>query len=274
MVSFYKAQALGNDFVIIENPSKIIFSPQLIRQLCNRKYGIGCDQLIIYQLVTPHTFKVKFFNADGSSANACGNGSRALAKLLFQKFDPMDNNLFFHTAGGILKVRKDKNDQFYIEFPPPEFGWKEIPQTVPYLHALPIQEGQISPYYTINVGNPHLVAFFETLETIDINGGAVLEHHPLFPERINVSFAQVINVNRIRLKVWERGSGFTGACGTAACATVVIATREAMTKGDVIVHQEGGDLSINWKKDLSIEMAGPATLTFKGKIDFSLLGYK
>lgn len=273
MVLFYKAQGLGNDFVIFEAPQNLLLSPGLIQRIADRKRGVGCDQVIIYNKISATEYSVRFYNSDGSEVSSCGNGSRALGKLLFDQEKPSDQMLTFHTKGGLLSVYKQAGNLIQIILPAPKFHWNDIPQRYEDLHELPIQEGQVSPYYTINVGNPHLVAFFENLSLIDIRTtGLFLEHHPLFPERINVSFVEVKDKHRLKLEVWERGSGFTGACGTAACATAVLATQHKLTHGPVIVEQSGGDLLIEWQENRSILMTGPAVIVFRGELDFSSLG--
>lgn len=272
MVSFYKAQGLGNDFVIFEAPQNLLLSPSLIQRIADRKRGVGCDQVIIYNKIATTEYSVRFYNSDGSEVSACGNGSRALGKLLLDQESQIDQLLTFHTKGGLLNVCKQPGNQVQVTLPPPKFHWTDIPQRHEDLHELPIQEGQISPYYTANVGNPHLIAFFENISLLNVKEiGPFLEHNPLFPERINVSFAEVKDRHRIKLAVWERGSGFTGACGTAACATATLAIQHQLATGAVIVEQSGGDLLIEWQENQSILMTGPAIIVFQGKLDFSNL---
>lgn len=271
MIVFYKAHGSGNDFVIFESPRNFILSPRLICKIADRRQGIGCDQVIVYHRLTPTAFSVRFYNADGSEAAACGNGSRALGKLLFKLQPEGEQTLTFHTAGGVLNIEQQPDGQILVKLPPPKFHWTQIPQQQEGLHDLPIQEGQISPYYTVNVGNPHLISFFENIDLIDIkNIGCLLEAHSLFPQKINVSFAQILEPSLLKLIVWERGSGFTGACGTAACATAVVAIQQGLAANCVSVKQSGGDLLINWQNDGSILMTGPAVITFHGELDLSI----
>lgn len=271
MISFYKAQGLGNDFVIFEAPQNLLLSPQLIQQIADRKHGVGCDQVVIYTRLSAVEYVVRFYNADGGEVSSCGNGSRALGKLLFNQ-EQSGQTLTFHTKGGLLSVCEQAKGQIQVTLPPPKFHWTDIPQRHEALYDLPIQEGQISPYYTINVGNPHLVAFFEKISLIDIRkAGMFLEHHPLFPERINVSFVEIKDKHHLKANVWERGSGFTGACGTAACAVAVLAIHHKFAEGYVIVEQSGGDLLIEWPENHSILMTGPAAIVFRGEVDFSSL---
>lgn len=270
MISFYKAHGLSNDFVIFETPQNLILSPRLLCKIADRRQGIGCDQIIVYHHVSSTVLNVRFYNADGSEAPACGNGSRALGKLLFTQQGLQ--SLSFQTAGGVLTVKQQSDGQIQVKLPAPKFHWTHIPQQQEDLRDLPIQEGQISPYYTVNVGNPHLVSFFENIDLVDVAYiGPLLEVHPLFPQRINVSFAQIIDQNSVKLTVWERGSGLTGACGTAACATVVLGMQQGWVTGPVRVHQPGGDLLIDWQNDESILMTGTAVITFRGELDLGAI---
>lgn len=268
MISFYKAHGLGNDFVIFEAPRTMLWPPPIIRKIADRRHGIGCDQVIVYHPTSSQTYHVRFYNSDGSEAAACGNGARALGKLLFELNKENLQVLYLQTAGGMLELIMQPDHQIQVKLPPPKFHWTQIPQLQEELHQLPIQDGQISPYYTVNIGNPHLVAFFENIDLIEVETlGQLLENNQLFPQRINVSFAQIINEDQIKVSVWERGSGLTGACGTAACATAVIAIQQGLVLGPIVVQQLGGNLLIDWQKDLSIMMSGAAVITFQGEID-------
>ncbi len=272
MITFYKAHGLGNDFVIFETPQNLILSPRLLCKIADRRHGIGCDQIIVYHHLSPTMVNVRFYNADGSEAAACGNGARALGKLLFIQQTEGFQPLTFQTAGGVLIVKHQSDGQIQVKLPAPNFHWMQIPQRQEGLHDLPIQEGQISPYYTVNVGNPHLISFVENVDLVEVELiGPLLEVHPLFPQRINVSFAQIMNDHLIKLVVWERGSGFTGACGTAACAAVAVGIQQELIAGAVQVQQPGGNLLIDWQEDRPILMSGTAAITFRGELDFGAL---
>lgn len=273
MITFYKAHGLGNDFVIFEAPQNLILSPRLLCKIADRRHGVGCDQIIVYHHLSPTMVNVRFYNADGSEAAACGNGARALGKLLFTQQTEGFQPLIFQTVGGTLIVKHQQDGQIQVKLPAPIFHWMQIPQQQEGLHDLPIQEGQISPYYTVNIGNPHLISFVENVDLVDIGCiGSLLEIHPLFPQRINVSFAQIMHDHLIKLIVWERGSGFTGACGTAACAAVVVGIQQGLIAGSVHVQQPGGNLLINWQEDETILMSGTAVIVFRGELDFRVLG--
>lgn len=271
MVLFVKAHGLGNDFVIIKKLDTFLITPLLIRKIADRKRGVGCDQVIFYSYSTDQTYEVSFFNADGSEAEACGNGTRALALLLFREGASASKVLNFKVKNNSLKVKQLSQTQIEVELENPKFHWQEIPQAKDNLMELPIQEGQISPYYAVNIGNPHLIAFVENLDHIDLAKiGPVLESHSLFPQRINVTFAEIISSHQLKIAVWERGSGLTEACGTAACAATVVAIEEGIAKGPVMVSQKGGELAIDWNKG-PIKMAGVAVISYRGELDLSSL---
>lgn len=273
-IPFIKAQALGNDFVMIQSDAGMPdLTPELIRNLADRRRGIGCDQVVEY---APFSLKgadrngvadlgggiwnihVTFYNADGSKAQACGNGSRALANYLFTTLN-YPSPLILQTKGGDLKAEKICNKIVALTYPEPKqtYHWD--------LTALPQTFSQHSPYQTINVGNPHLICFVEDLSQIDVlSQGPLLENNPIFKnEGINVSFAQILDKRSIKLAVWERGAGFTGACGTAACATMGAAFSLGLVDDTVTIHQQGGELGLTWK-DGVFKLEGPAETVFTG----------
>lgn len=250
-IAFVKAQALGNDFIIIEGEA---LSEEAIRHLADRRFGVGCDQVIFYQRTQDTgVVNVQFFNADGSQANACGNGSRTLLMLLAHGSSV--------SRSFTLQVGERRlNSQYNNEVATVNMGHAQIFEV-----KAPFIAHQVGEWCGVDVGNPHLIAFVEDLNIIDIAEiGPILENHPSFPQRVNVSVAQ-IDKGRILLKTWERGAGYTGACGTAACATVFLAAARGMGSGEITVTQQGGDLTITSTEN-GILMAGTAKLVFKGEI--------
>jgi diaminopimelate epimerase len=244
--SFIKAQALGNDFVIIEGHPCSLEKIQLI---AHRRLGIGCDQVIFFQRDIDETVvDVQFFNADGTEAEACGNGSRALVACLdfpHLTLRTKTRHLNCTYANGVAVIN---------------MGHALISDVEAFLLT-----NQVETWNSVDVGNPHLIAFVEDIEQIDIvTLGPLLENHPTFPERVNVSVAQ-IQSEKILLKTWERGAGYTGACGTAACATTGLAYAKGLISSSILVAQPGGDLIVT-PTDQGIWMAGPATVVFKGEI--------
>lgn len=246
-INFIKMEALGNDFVII--PSCVDLSTDQIKSICNRRYGIGCDQLII---ITDSKFadcKMMIFNNDGSEAGACGNATRAVAKLLKKESGNIE-------IGGRIFAFEIKEECI------------EINMGVPILVSLePITfpEYKLSGY-EISVGNPHFVVIVPELDPNMIrNIGPKISSHSYFSNGVNVNFARVLNNHTVKLKVWERGSGETLACGSGACATTYMLHKLGMCNNSAIVKQQGGSLHISVQND-QILMQGSANLVFEGNI--------
>jgi diaminopimelate epimerase len=257
-IPFTKAQALGNDFVLMES---LPLNPERINHIADRRLGIGCDQVIFFQAAseTPPHVCVQFYNADGSEAEACGNGSRALVTLLAQRNgDNPQPSITLRTKNRDLAGQYDKDS-----------GMAAIHMGLAHISEVeaPLLPGQLGSWGAVDLGNPHLIAFVADLNLIDlISIGPSLENHPAFPNRTNVSVAQVQD-GKIFLQTWERGAGYTGACGTAACATVALAHERGLIDGKTQVFQKGGDLWIT-PSPRGIHLSGPATITFHGEIEF------
>lgn len=266
IIPFVKAQALGNDFVLISRQDYDNFDRHHVANWADRKLGIGFDQLVIYDHHHPQQAYVWFYNSDGSSSDACGNGSRCLVSyLLCQK--PAGSKIELQTPNKTLHGEKidDVYIQLYMGYP--AFEWHHIPQASPSLAGLRRPEGLIKEPITVNVGNPHVIFFVEDLRSVPVDElGPLIEHSDLFPERINVSFAQIISPTHIELRVWERGAGLTQSCGTGACATAVVAMAHQLCGYEVVVHQPGGSLRILWQPGNEILMIGPAEVVFAGTI--------
>ena len=260
-IPFIKAQGLGNDFVMIsQGPETPDLTPERIVKISNRRHGIGCDQVILFQLPEEGMdpiVQVTFFNADGTQAQACGNGSRALANYLLNDLN-YASPLILQTKNADITAEMSGSFVTLI-YPDPQLttDWD--------VSLLPLMKGQSQPYQTVDVGNPHLVCFVEDLSKIEVTEqGLFLENQTIFLGKgINVSFAQIVNRNTIKLRVWERGAGFTGACGTAACATMAAAFMFGLVDDSVVVYQDGGDLLISWTDGI-FKMQGPAKTVFVG----------
>jgi diaminopimelate epimerase len=264
-VPFIKAQALGNDFVLVHQRDFNDHFQNTVKALADRRLGIGFDQLIVYDHPDKHQALVKFYNADGSQAEACGNGSRCLIAYLLKEA-PFGSELELKTVERTLLGKKIDQETVQISMGEPNFDWQHIPQVSPDLQVLPSVPGMLCIPMAVNVGNPHVVFFVRDLESIFLRKlGPIIENHPLFPERVNVSFAQIHDPKRMSLSVWERGVGLTGACGTGACASAVVAMMVGAVDQEVLVIQEGGDLIIEWNPGESIYMTGKAHLVFEGK---------
>ena len=228
------------------------------KAIANRKTGIGCDQLILLEPSPIADFKMRIFNADGGEVEACGNAARAVTMLV-------GGNSSIETLGGVLSGEA-LTDGAKVILNQPRFEWDFIPlEYAMDTAAMPVGWENLQNPFAVNVGNPHLVFFVEDAETVDLQRlGPVIEHDLLFPERINVNVATVVDERRIRLRVWERGVGITRACGTGACATAVAAIRKGLVKSPVTVSLAGGDLEIAWTPGGGVEMTGGATHVFTG----------
>ena len=265
-IPFTKMDGLGNDFVIIDNrDGNVRLTADQIVALGNRKMGVGFDQLIVLEKSAKVAVKILFFNADGSKAGACGNGSRCTAKLLM---DQIRSDFVQMEApdGRLLTASRETADgPVTVNMGPPRLLWNEIPlaektdtAAVDILPGLPAA-------CCVSMGNPHAVFFVDDVERFDVAGfGPRIENHPLFPERTNVEFAQVISPDLIRMRVWERGAGVTEACGTGACATLVAAVRRGLSAGKAEIKMDGGSLVIEWKNRKDILMTGGTHCAFTG----------
>ena len=262
--SFIKMHGLGNDFVVLdarENALPEMTSPMAVR-LADRRTGIGFDQLILLEPSAVCAFRMRIFNCDGSEVESCGNASRAVALL-------HDAPVTVETAGGPIML-EPLDGGARVDMGAPRFDWDAIPLAYPMDTAtMPVGWEGLEGPMALNVGNPHVIFFVADpdaapLETI----GPVIEHDPLFPERVNVNVASLVGPDHLRLRVWERGAGLTRACGTGACATAVAAIRRGLVKSPVRVTLPGGDLVIAWEPGGSIRMSGPAAESFRGSFDW------
>jgi diaminopimelate epimerase len=251
---------LGNDFVIIDGREQpITLQAPHVRALCDRRTGIGCDQLILLEVSEIADLKMRIWNSDGGEVESCGNASRCVVALTGAKS--------IETAGGIVEGAGD-GEEITVTLPQPKFGWADIPLSYPMDTApLPLGWGELDNPFAVNVGNPHLVFFVEDTAAVPLDElGPRIEHDPAFPERINVNVARVGD-DRITLRTWERGAGLTLACGTGACATGVAAIATRRATSPVKVMMPGGSLTIGWEPGGLIRMTGSATHVFTGEID-------
>jgi diaminopimelate epimerase len=256
---------LGNDFVVIDAREAALpapMTPSIARAIADRRTGIGCDQLVLLEPSKTHDFRVRFFNSDGSEVGACGNGSRAVALL-------HGAQAVVETGGGPITLEPLEGGA-RVDMGNPRFAWDAIPLAYPMDTAAmpvgwPIDDGSLDFPMAINVGNPHVVFFVEDVDAVPLDRlGPLIEHDPIFPERVNVNVAQLAAADHLILRVWERGAGLTRACGTGACATAVAAIQRGLAQSPVRVTLPGGDLVIAWKPGGSILMSGPATESFRG----------
>jgi diaminopimelate epimerase len=267
---FIKMHGLGNDFVILEN---CVLNPEMISFMADRKTGIGCDQVVIMNSTGhPTTFQVYLFNPDASSAGACGNAMRCLTKLLYTRF-PQHRYFTFQVMDyenrqilrTIAATVVDENS-FAIDMGRYSWQWRDIPLSQDY-EILPFTVGRLegATGYPVSVGNPHFVIMqrehFSLSMMEDI--GLALQHHPLFPHRVNVNFAQLRDDATLILQVWERGTGLTMACGSGACAAAVVGYHFLGMQKKIKVIMPGGELEITVEPE-SVIMQGGATFVFQG----------
>jgi diaminopimelate epimerase len=263
-IPFIKMHGLGNDFVVLDARKADLpaMTPAVARALGDRRTGIGFDQLILLEPSSTHDFRVRFFNADGSEAGACGNGSRAVALL-------HGVPAMIETAGGVLALEPFEGGA-RVDMGAPRFEWDAIPLAYPMdTFTMPVGWETLEAPMAVNVGNPHAIFFVEDADAVELDRlGPLIEHDPLFPARVNVNVASLAGPDHLALRVWERGAGLTRACGTGACATAVAAIRRGLVQSPVRVTLPGGDLSIAWQQGGTILMSGPATEAFRGTFDW------
>ncbi|MBF0562901.1 MAG: diaminopimelate epimerase [Alphaproteobacteria bacterium] len=272
---FTKMHGLGNDFVVLDGRREpLTLTPAQIRAIADRHTGVGCDQLVIIEKPRVDNADVfmRILNSDGSEVGACGNATRCVASLVIDERRP--NRIVIQTLSGSVVAARTAEGEITVDMGPARLLWNEIPLThkVNTL-SLPLSSGPLSNPVAVSMGNPHAVFFTDDAEAVDLATlGPPIEHHPLFPERTNVEVVQVLSPERLRMRVWERGTGITRACGTGACAAVVAATLRGLTgRHPVEVILDGGSLRILWLQDNRVGMTGPALTSFTGTIHPQLL---
>ena len=278
-IPFRKMNGLGNDFVVLDARARpIAVTESSAKAISDRKTGIGCDQLIVLEKSADFDVRMRIWNAEGGEVQSCGNASRCIADLLFN--ETAKNTATISTKGGLLIASKAGDKMVTIDQGVPKFGWKDIPLSEPFadtrhieLQYGPIDHPLIHSPSVVNVGNPHCIFWVEDLDVVDLSrAGPMLENHPLFPERANISFAKVIARDHIILRVWERGAGLTKACGTAACATIAAGHRIKIIDDKCRITLPGGDLLMAVREnDGHIMMTGPVAYEFDGVLPKGLL---
>jgi diaminopimelate epimerase len=258
MTRFRKMHGLGNDFAIFDaREGAVAMDAARARGIADRRTGIGCDQVILLEPSIVADVRMRVWNADGGEAEICGNASRCVAML---------GATTIETAGGVLSASAN-GDGASIDMGQPRFDWAGIPLAYAMdTAAMPVGWEELRQPFAVNVGNPHVVFFVDDADAVELERlGPVIEHDPLFPERVNVSVASVAD-GALLLHVWERGAGLTRACGTGACATAVAAISRRLAASPVEVRLPGGALTIAWQRGGTIRMTGPATHVFEGEL--------
>ena len=274
--AFTKMHGLGNDFVVVDARARPFpVTDELARRIADRREGVGCDQLVVIRLAEPGSgadAAMHLRNADGGEIAACGNATRCVAQRLMAETGTPEVTIA--TRAGLLRATRANGGGVAVDMGAPGLRWADIPLAREQdTMALDLGEGGLRAPVAVSMGNPHAVFFVPEAGQVPLaDVGPVLEHDPLFPERANISVAQVLGRDRLRLRVWERGAGITRACGTAACAAAVAAVRRGDCERHVTVTLDGGDLSIEWREaDGRVMMAGPVAESFTGTFSEALV---
>ena len=268
MINFTKMHGIGNDFVIIDCRDGIELNEIATKEIANRRFGIGCDQIILLKNpLLGNDIYLEFINNDGSLSSACGNGTRCAANIILK--ENSTNNINIETSAGVLKAWKDSDSNLIsVNMGKPNFNWNEIPLSKNIDHTnvdLGFDKGTNA--FCLSMGNPHAVFFVENIESINVSlFGPKFENHSVFPEKANISFAEIKSESKIKMKVWERGAGQTAACGSGACAVAVAAKQLSKIDNDCEIVLDGGILNVKILDDGSIVLKGPTEISFQGKL--------
>ncbi len=274
---FMKMHGLGNDFVVFDaRQTPLDLDPIEVRAVGDRHVGIGCDQIVVMKPSTKADVFMQLFNQDGSEISACGNASRCVGQLIMH--ERKTSKCTIETKAGVLGAFDGGGGMITVDMGEVRTGWRDIPlseerDTLDLKLEVanpndpngdPLLWGAVG----VNVGNPHIVFLVKNPWAVDLATiGPMLENHPLFPERTNVSLAKITGPDEIQLRVWERGAGETKACGTAACAALVAANRSGAMGRSAVVELAGGALGVLWREDNHILLTGPATFAYAGTYD-------
>ena len=257
---FMKMHGAGNDFVVIDSRGReAVMTAGLAKALGDRNRGVGFDQLAEITNATDADFNLVFWNSDGTQAGACGNATRCVSDYVMQGLGADSVSLV--TARGGLMAKRGADGQVWVNMGQPQLDWAQVPlsREVDPLH-LPLLGNPVA----VGMGNPHCVHFVPDAEAVDLSTlGPRIEHDPLFPQRTNVEFAALLSLDRLRMRVWERGTGITLACGSGACATAVAAHLRGMTGRQVQLEMDGGMLEVDWRDD-GVWLTGPVARVFDG----------
>lgn len=279
-LKFTKMHGCGNDYVYVDCMHNELPHPNEISQyISHRRFGIGSDGLICICPSDKADFRMRMFNADASEGKMCGNGTRCIAKYVYEKGLTNKTTITLETLGGIkiieMALKDNKVVKATVDMGEPIIQAKLVPMTCKadvFQDMVLDLDGKTQLKGTaVSMGNPHFVTFVDDVEHYDIEGiGKIVEHHPAFPERVNVEFVEILGPNEVKFRVWERGSGETWACGTGACAlayTCVVLGKAGKRGQYLTVQAKGGTLEVNYEKNNHLFLRGPAALSFEGEID-------
>ena len=278
-IPFTKMHGAGNDYIYINCFDRVIDEPEaLSRYVSHRRFGIGSDGLVLILPSNAADFKMRIFNADGSEAMMCGNATRCVGKYVYERHMTHKTDLALETNSGIkyleLAVENGLVTQVSVDMGKAVLTPRDIPVNAggDRFVARPVEiGGTVWELTCVSMGNPHAVVFVEDTGSLDLEAlGPQFERHPLFPNRVNTEFIQVVDGHTLKMRVWERGSGETWACGTGACAAAVAAVLNGHCPMDeeIFIHLTGGDLRITWKEDGAVLMKGPAVQICEGTVEF------
>ena len=275
-MKFTKMHGIGNDYVYVNCFEESVKNPaEVSKFVSDRHFGIGSDGLILISPSAIADFRMNIYNADGSQAEMCGNSIRCVAKYVYDYGLTDKTEISVETLAGIkylrLQVENGKVASVEVNMGAPILEPKEIPVTVeesPVVNVPVEVKGKIYHMTCVSMGNPHAIIFMNNVKDLDIAAiGPYFENHTVFPKRTNTEFVEVLDRNTVNMRVWERGSDETLACGTGACATTVACILNDKTENEVTVHLLGGDLKIRWDREANqVYMTGPATVVFDGEI--------
>ena len=273
-LGFAKMQGLGNDFVVLDGVrQKIALSAEQLRQLADRRFGVGCDQILLVEGAQQAgvDFRYRIFNADGGEVEQCGNGARCFARFVVDHGLTDKREIRVETMSGVIVPRLEADGAVSVDMGVPRFAAAEIPFVSDSDAVVQVLEvgGAAVEISVVSMGNPHAVQVVADVDHAPVAAlGPLIEAHPRFPQRVNAGFMQVVDRHAIRLRVFERGAGETLACGTGACAAVVAGIRRGLLDSPVRVSTRGGDLHIAWGgPGQPVLMTGPAVTVFEGEIE-------
>ncbi len=269
---FIKMHGLGNDFVVLDGrEAPVALDGAAARAIADRRTGVGCDQIVVIEPSAGADARLRFRNPDGSVSAACGNATRCVAALLMEENGA--DTVLIETDAGALECRAGGGGRITVDMGEARTGWRDIPlaRAADTLN-LDLGRPELGDAVAVSLGNPHAVFFVADAGAVDLARlGPELERHEMFPERANVGIAQTPARGRIRLRVWERGTGVTRACGSGACAALVAASRRGLAGREAEVVLDGGALDVAWREDGHVLMTGPTATSFRGTLSSEVL---
>ena len=271
---FTKMHGLGNDFVVIDaTRAPVHLTPEQVRAIADRHFGVGCDQLLVVEPATQADvdFRYRIFNADGGEVEQCGNGARCFVRFVHEKGLTTKRSIRVETRCGIISPRLEDDGLVTVDMGVPVLESARVPfvsDSDEVLQPLELEDGSRVEITAVSMGNPHAVQIVADVDAAPVTtSGPLIENHARFPARVNAGFMQVMGASHVRLRVFERGAGETLACGTGACAAVVAGILRGVLTSPVRVTTRGGDLSIAWGgRGQPVLMTGPAVTVFEGEI--------